>query len=435
MASFLVEGGAPLKGEIYPQGAKNEALQVLAALLLSEKEVRISNLPLIRDVLLMIDILRELGVEVHREEERVYLFSAKHLNPEVLLRSSFQEKVGFLRGSILMIAPLLFRWNKLILSAPGGDNVGKRRMDTLMSGLKALGVKIEYSFQKNEYTFSTKGFVGSDILLEEASVTGTANLIMAAVMAKGDTTIYHAACEPYIQQLCRMLVRMGAKIEGIGTNYLRIQGVSSLAGTEHVLLADVIEVGSFIGLAALTQSEITIPQAGIKDLGATPTIFRKMGITVHHRGEDLHVPVQDNYVIKKCLDDSFITLSDSIWPGISPDLISIGIVTAIQAQGCVLFHQRMFESRLFFVDVLIQMGAHITLCDPHRVLVIGLNRQKRMRAVRMSSPDIRAGVALLLAALSAEGTSKIDNVEQIDRGYEDLCQRLGKIGARIRRID
>ena len=435
MSSFLVEGGHALRGEVVPQGAKNEALQVICATLLTREPVHIENVPKIRDVSRLTDILRDLGVEVRQTSEESYTFQAKNLDEKVVKKDSFQHKLTQLRGSIMLIAPLLHRLGRFTMASPGGDKVGKRRSDTLMRGLERMGVRCGYAFHKDQYSFSTDGFVGRDIRLDEASVTGTANLVMAAVVAKGETSLYHAACEPYIQQLCHMLVRMGANISGIGTNLLRISGVAQLGGAKHKLLADMVEVGSFVGMAALTRSELTIKGIDLPHLGATLSLFEKLGISLSVREDHLVVPKQDIYTIKTFIDGSIMTLSDSIWPGISPDLISIGIVTATQARGSVLFHQHMFESRLFFVDKLIQMGAHITLCDPHRALVVGLGRKKPLRAIRMSSPDIRAGVALLIAALSAEGTSQIDNIEQIDRGYQHLQQRLTKLGAKIKRID
>ncbi len=436
MSIFQVEGGHKLKGSIEPQGAKNEALQVLAAALLTKEEVTIRNLPDIRDVNNLIKILEELGVKVRRAGSHAYSFKADEVNIDMLYTKSFFNLATKLRGSILIVGPLLARFGVGIIPSPGGDKIGRRRLDVHVEGLTALGAEFEYEPDNKVYAFRTKGRLqGTYMLLDEASVTGTANIIMAAVLAKGKTTIYHAASEPYIQQLCKMLNSMGAKISGVGSNLLTIEGVEELGGTEHTVQADMIEVGSLIGLAAITKSEITIKGVKEENLGIIPKSFSKIGVNVHFTDEGLVVPEHDHYTIKKFVDGSIMTISDGIWPALTPDLISVFLVTAIQAKGSVLIHQKMFESRLFFVDKLIDMGAQIILCDPHRATVIGINREYNLRATNMSSPDIRAGVALLIAAMSANGTSTIHNIEQIDRGYEKIDERLNKIGAKIKRIN
>ena len=441
MASFIVEGGHKLHGSITPQGAKNEALQVICAVLLTSDKVIIDNIPDIRDVNKLISLLQLLGVKVKRlnddsallTEGRSYEFQADDVNLDVLESEEFAQQAAALRGSIMVVGPLLSRYGKALVPQPGGDKIGRRRLDTHFLGMEKLGATVTY--RRGGYLVEAKSLQGCYMLLDEASVTGTANIIMASVMAKGTTTIMNAACEPYIYQLCKMLNSMGADISGVGSNLLTIQGVSELHGCSHRLLPDMIEVGSFIGMAAMTQSDITIPNVGIEHLGLIPKVFRRLGIEVWQRGDDLFVPSQDHYEIERFMDGSIMTIADAPWPGFTPDLISIALVVATQARGSVLIHQKMFESRLFFVDKLIDMGAQIILCDPHRATVIGLDQQHRLRGVRMSSPDIRAGVALLIAALSAEGKSRIDNIEQIDRGYQHIDQRLRILGADIKRID
>lgn len=436
MASFVIEGGHPLKGSITPQGAKNEALQVISAVLLTRETVTIHNIPNILDVQNLIALLQDLGVKVTKKGENTYSFQSDDVNLEFAHSPAFLEKSKKLRGSVLLIGPLLGRFGKATISKPGGDKIGRRRLDTHFVGLMKLGATFQHDPSRNLFTLESDAPLnGCYMLLDEASVTGTANIIMAAVLAEGTTTIYNAACEPYVQQLCRMLVRMGAKIDGIGSNLLRIHGVDALGGTEHTLLPDMIEVGSFIGLAAMTHSDLTICNCMPRELGIIPDVFRKLGITIHEQGEDIHIPEQESYQVENFMDGSILTISDAPWPGLTPDLISVLLVTATQAKGSVLIHQKMFESRLFFVDKLIDAGAQIILCDPHRATVIGLNHQYSLRPGIMESPDIRAGIALLIASLSAKGTSRINNINQIDRGYERIDLRLNSLGARITRID
>ena len=434
MSSFEITGGNRLHGEIIPQGAKNEALQVICATLLTSDKVTIHNIPDILDVNNLILLLKDLGVRVEKIAASSYTFQANDIDPEAILSGTFRSKVGSMRGSIMILGPMIARFGKGFVFLPGGDKIGRRRLDTHFTGLGKLGVRFDYDTQNQRYTAHAKKLSGSYILLDEASVTGTANILMAAVMAKGRTTIFNAACEPYLTQLCSMLVRMGAKIGGIGSNLLVVDGVGSLTGCEHTLLSDMIEVGSFIGLAAMTRSSLTIRNVSYMHLGIIPEIFRRLGIAVERTGDDIIIPANDHYEVESFLDGSIMSVSDAPWPGFTPDLISIVLVVAIQARGSILIHQKMFESRLFFVDKLIDMGAKIILCDPHRATVIGLDWQYPLRAIRMSSPDIRAGVALLIAALSAEGKSIIDNIEQIDRGYQQIDSRLRKLGADIRRI-
>ncbi len=435
MASFEVSGGASLRGTITPQGAKNEALQVLCATLLSAEPITLHNLPNIRDVNKLIQLLRSLGVVVEQLSESSYRFQAHEVDLEYLKTDDFRTQGSALRGSVMILGPLLARFRKAQIPKPGGDKIGRRRLDTHFLGFEKLGAKFNYDSENRLYDIDAGQLKGCYMLLDEASVTGTANIIMAAVLAQGETTIYNAACEPYIQQLCRMLSRMGAQIEGIGSNQLRIQGVENLGGTEHTLLPDMIEIGSFIGMAAMTQSEITIEKCRIDQLGLIPMVFQRLGIQMEYRADDIYIPQQDPYEIQTFIDGSIMTVSDAPWPGFTPDLLSIVLVTAVQAKGTVLIHQKMFESRLFFVDKLIDMGGQIILCDPHRATVIGLGRQVPLRGIRMTSPDIRAGVALLIAALSAQGDSIIDNIEQIDRGYQRIDERLNRLGAKITRID
>ncbi len=435
MATFQIEGGKKLHGRLNPQGAKNEALQVICAVLLTSEKIKISNIPEIRDVLKLIEILEELGVKTERVSQGTYLFQADQINPDYLQTEQFSKQATRLRGSIMIVGPLLARFGKAFIPQPGGDKIGRRRLDTHFVGLQKLGAQFNYDALNHCFTVDAPKLKGSYMLLDEASVTGTANILMAAVMAQGITTIYNAACEPYLQQLCRMLVSMGAKIEGIGSNLLKIEGVTSLSGCSHQILPDMIEVGSFIGLAAMTGSEITIPNAGIEHLGIIPESFKRLGIKIETKGDDIFVPAQEEYAIETFIDGSIMTIADAPWPGLTPDLLSIFLVIATQANGSVLIHQKMFESRLFFVDKLIDMGAQIILCDPHRATVIGLNKKQQLRGTTMTSPDIRAGVALLIAALSADGKSKISNIEQIDRGYEKIDQRLNAIGASITRIE
>ncbi|MCQ2342367.1 MAG: UDP-N-acetylglucosamine 1-carboxyvinyltransferase [Paludibacteraceae bacterium] len=436
MASFIVEGGHRLKGTITPSGAKNEALQVLCAVLLTHETVVIDNIPNILDVNNLIDLLRLMGVEVNRLSPRKYAFTARELDVRYLDSSDYRERCAKLRGSVMLIGPLLARMGKVTYAKPGGDKIGRRRLDTHFQGMLNLGATFEYRPDILAYTFSAdKGLQGSYMLLDEASVTGTANIIMAAVLAKGVTTIYNAACEPYLQQLCRMLNGMGAKIRGVGSNLLTIEGVDELHGTEHTLLPDMIEVGSFIGMAAITGSELTIHNVGYKDLGIIPETFRRLGIQVIQQGDDIYIPRQEHYRIESFLDGSILNISDAPWPGLTPDLLSVILVVATQAEGSVLIHQKMFESRLFFVDKLIDMGAQIILCDPHRAVVIGHNRKMQLKHNNMTSPDIRAGIAMLIAAMSADGVSRIDHIDQIDRGYERIEERLNAIGAKIIRED
>lgn len=435
MGAFKIIGGKSLAGEIIPQGAKNEALQILCAVLLTDEEVIINNVPDIRDVVKLMELLSGLGVEVKKTGNNQYTFNAANIDLDYLETDDFFTKATSIRGSVMILGPLLARFGKGFLPQPGGDKIGRRRLDTHFIGLQKLGADFSYDSDKKSYIVSAPNLQGSYMLLEEASVTGTANILMAAVMAKGTTTIFNAACEPYLVQLSRMLVRMGAKISGIGSNLLKIDGVTSLGGTEHTMLADMIEVGSFIGLAAMTQSEITIKNVNLQDLGLIPDVFGRLGVKVQQQGNDILVPKYENYAIETFIDGSIMNIADAPWPGFTPDLISIVLVTAIHAKGSVLVHQKMFESRLFFVDKLIDMGAQIILCDPHRATVIGLDHSYPLRGIKMSSPDIRAGVALLIAALSAKGTSIIENIEQIDRGYQDIDIRLQKLGADIQRID
>lgn len=434
MASFLIEGGHKLKGCIKPQGAKNEALEVICATLLTDKEVVISNIPEILDTLNLIDMLRSMGVRVVRKEKGVFSFWAQSLDESYMRSENFLTRCASLRGSVMILGPLVARLGYALIAEPGGDKIGRRRLDTHFIGLKKLGADFSYDNEHHLYNVTSHGLHGAYMLLDEASVTGTANIVMAAVLAEGTTTIYNAACEPYIQQLCRMLNRMGASIEGVGSNLLTINGVKTLKGTEHRILPDMIEVGSFIGMAAMTGSELTIKDAGVRDLGMIPDVFRRLGITIEEHGDDLYVPEHDHYQIDSFIDGSIMTFADAPWPGLTPDLLSVLLVTATQAQGVVLIHQKMFESRLFFVDKLINMGAQIVLCDPHRATVIGNDRQYKLRHSNMASPDIRAGIALLIAAMSAEGTSRIDNITQIDRGYENIDERLNALGARITRV-
>ncbi len=433
MASFKIEGGHLLSGTIVPQGAKNEALQVVCASLLTSEEVVIRNIPDIRDVNNLIQLLRDIGVKVSRVADG-FAFQASDLNLEYLQSDEFVHKCSQLRGSVLMIGPLLARMGKAIIAKPGGDKIGRRRLDTHFLGFKMLGAKFRHLEERNVYEIGSRRLKGTYMLLDEASVTGTANIIMAAVLAEGTTTIYNAACEPYIQQLCHMLNRMGANISGIGSNLLTIVGVSALHGTEHRLLPDMIEVGSFIGMAAMCGDGVRIKDVSLKDLGIIPDAFRRLGVKVETEGDDLFIPRQKHYVVDSFIDGTIMTLADAPWPGLTPDLLSVLIVVATQARGSVLFHQKMFESRLFFVDKLIDMGAQIILCDPHRAVVVGHDRKLTLRAQRMSSPDIRAGIALLIAAMSASGVSTISNIEQIDRGYQNIENRLNALGARIERI-
>ncbi|QDH77775.1 UDP-N-acetylglucosamine 1-carboxyvinyltransferase [Echinicola soli] len=435
MSSFRVKGGLKLKGEITPQGAKNEALQILCAVLLTEETVQIHKIPNIRDVNKLIELLADMGVEVSKTGPESYQFNAAKVDLDYLDTDKFLTKASSLRGSVMLLGPLLARFGKGKISKPGGDKIGRRRLDTHFVGFQKLGAKFHYDTKREIYNIDGHNLKGVYMLLDEASVTGTANIVMAAVMAEGKTSIYNAACEPYLQQLCDMLNRMGAKITGVGSNLLHIEGVKKLGGTEHTLLPDMIEIGSFIGLAAMTQSEITIKDAQIPRLGIIPDTFKRMGIKMEFKGDDIYIPAQKHYEIETFIDGSILTVADAIWPGFTPDLLSIVLVTATQAKGTVLVHQKMFESRLFFVDKLIDMGAQIILCDPHRATVIGLDRKYPLKGIRMTSPDIRAGVSLLIAALSAEGQSIIDNVEQIDRGYQYIDQRLNALGADIVRID
>ena len=434
MATFRVEGGYKLKGSLEPQGAKNEALQVICACLLTEENVLIENVPEISDVLKLIDILQGMGVHSERLDKGKYIFNARQINIDYLKTSEYEKQASSLRGSIMIVGPLLARFGKGYIPQPGGDKIGRRRVDTHFTGFQKLGATFHYDSGNKWYSVSAPDMKGTYMLLDEASVTGTANILMAAVLARGETIIYNAACEPYIQQLCKMLVSMGAKISGIGSNLLKVKGVAALHGCSHRILPDMIEVGSFIGLAALTASEITIKNVGLKHLGIIPESFRRLGISVLQQGDDLLVKDTECYEIETYIDGSIMAISDAPWPGLTPDLLSVFLVVATQAKGSVLIHQKMFESRLFFVDKLIDMGAQIILCDPHRATVIGLNRQHDLRPTRMSSPDIRAGIALLIAALSAKGESMIDNIEQIDRGYESIDKRLNQLGAKISRI-
>jgi UDP-N-acetylglucosamine 1-carboxyvinyltransferase len=434
--SFEVTGGLELHGELVPQGAKNEALQIICATLLTSEKVVIRNIPDIRDVNKLIELLQHLGVKVDQTGvlKGEFTFRADEVKLEYIDTPEFKKQAAALRGSIMIVGPLLARFGRARIPKPGGDKIGRRRLDTHFIGFQSLGANFDFNDQDNFYNVDAKRLKGAYMLLDEASVTGTANIVMAAVLAEGTTTIYNAACEPYLQQLCNMLNRMGAKISGIGSNLLTIEGVTSLKGTEHKLLPDMIEIGSFIGLAAMTKSEITIKEVGYEHLGVIPDVFKRLGIKMERRGEDLFIPKQEHYEIESFIDGSILTVADAIWPGFTPDLLSVVLVTATQANGTVLVHQKMFESRLFFVDKLIDMGAQIILCDPHRATVIGLNRKFPLRAIQMTSPDIRAGVALLIAALSAKGKSIIHNIEQIDRGYQRIDERLNAIGAKINRI-
>ena len=434
MNSFEIIGGTRLKGEIEPQGAKNEALQVICACLLTDEEVIINNIPEIRDIQKLIELMEVLGVKVSKLSCETYSFRANNLDIQRIETKEFKQLSTNLRGSIMVVGPLLAKFGKASISKPGGDKIGRRRLDTHFIGLQNLGAVFNYSPDTNFYTVTAPHLRGASMLLEEASVTGTANIVMAAVLAKGKTVIYNAACEPYIQQLCKMLNSMGAQISGVGSNLLTIEGVDTLHGCTHKLLPDMIEIGSFIGLAAMTQSEITIKNVAYDELGLIPLVFKRLGIKLERRGDDIFIPTQESYEIETFIDGSILTVSDAIWPGFTPDLLSIILVIATQAKGSVLIHQKMFESRLFFVDKLIDMGAQIILCDPHRATVIGMNRQFPLRGIEMVSPDIRAGVSLLIAALSAEGKSVIHNIEQIDRGYQHIETRLQQIGAKIVRI-
>jgi len=431
MSVFEIIGGKKLKGEIVPQGAKNEALQILCAVLLTPEKVVIQNIPDIVDVNKLIDLLRDLGVKIEKTGHEEYTFQADNVDVDYLNSEEFKRKGGSLRGSIMIVGPLLSRFGKGYIPKPGGDKIGRRRLDTHFIGFQNLGAKFIYDETNEFYKVEATNLKGCYMLLDEASVTGTANILMAAVLAKGTTTIYNAACEPYIQQLCKMLNRMGGKISGIGSNLLIIDGVEYLTGTTHRMLPDMIEVGSFIGLAAMTQSEITIKDVQYDELGIIPSVFQRLGIKLERRGDDIYIPSQENYEIDTFIDGSILTISDAIWPGFTPDLLSIILVVATQAKGTALIHQKMFESRLFFVDKLIDMGAQIILCDPHRATVIGLNREHQLKGISMTSPDIRAGVSLLIAALSAKGKSTIHNIEQIDRGYQNIDVRLQKLGAQI----
>ena len=434
MASFEITGGTKLRGEIIPQGAKNEALQILCAVLISPEPIIIHNVPNIIDVNKLIELLNDLGVLVTKINSSTYRFEAKNVNLDFLDTDDFKKKASALRGSIMIIGPLLARFGKAKMPKPGGDKIGRRRLDTHFIGLQKLGASFDYDSNDTFYNIHAQELRGCYMLMDEASVTGTANVVLAAVMAKGETTIYNAACEPYLQQLCAMLNRMGAKISGIGSNLLKIQGVDYLGGTEHTILPDMIEIGSFIGLAAMTGSELTIKNCRIDMLGLIPSVFQRLGIRLEFRGDDIYIPEQTHYEIDTFIDGSILTVADQIWPGFTPDLLSIVLVVATQAKGSVLIHQKMFESRLFFVDKLIEMGAQIILCDPHRATVIGLNKQLPLRGISMSSPDIRAGVSLLIAAMSAQGKSTIHNIEQIDRGYQNIDTRLNALGAKIKRL-
>ncbi len=434
MSSFRINGGNSLKGEITPQGAKNETLQILCAVLLTDELVTIKNIPNIKDVNLLIDLLKGIGVEVQKLDKTTYTFKSSDVNISYTKSEDFFKKSSKIRGSIMLMGPMIARYGSAYIAKPGGDKIGRRRVDTHFVGLQELGATFSVQNNNSLFKISSKKLKGTDILLDEASVTGTANIIMAASLAEGKTTIYNAACEPYIQQLCKMLNSMGADISGIGSNYLKINGVSNLKGTSHEILPDMIEIGSFIGLAAMTKSDILIKDVSIKNLGIIPNTFKRLGIKMNIKNDCIHIPSQDHYEIESFIDGSIMTISDAIWPGFSPDLLSIALVTSIQAKGTVLIHQKMFESRLFFVDKLIDMGAQIILCDPHRATVIGLDRKIPLKGIQMTSPDIRAGVSLLIAALSAEGESIIDNIDQIDRGYSNIDSRLKSLGAEIERI-
>ncbi len=434
MSSFIIEGGHSLQGSITPQGAKNEALQVICASLLTREEVIIENIPDILDVNNLIALLAEMGVDVKKISEGKYSFKAETIDLSFIQSGDFMRKSGTMRGSIMIVGPLLARFGEVVVPKPGGDKIGRRRLDTHFNGIMKLGAKLIYNESKSLFTLTAKKLTGQYILLDEASVTGTANLLMAAVLAEGETIIYNAACEPYVEQLSRMLVRMGARIEGIGSNKLAVQGVTSLQGCSHRLLPDMIEIGSFIGMAAMTASEITIKDTSVANLGIIPESFRRLGITVDQRGDDLYIPRQQEYTIESFIDGSILTIADAPWPGLTPDLLSVMLVVATKAKGSVLIHQKMFESRLFFVDKLIDMGAQIILCDPHRAVVIGLGERFHLKGMTMTSPDIRAGISLLIAAMCAEGTSTIHNIDQIDRGYQQIDRRLNALGAKIERV-
>ena len=434
MASFVIEGGCRMSGEIIPQGAKNEALQVICAVLLTPEKVMIANVPDILDVNNLIQLLRDMQVKVERLSLDTYAFQADNVDLDYLKTEDFVRKSASLRGSVMIVGPLLARFGKAVLPKPGGDKIGRRRLDTHFTGIQKLGATFTYNQDAQLYEIEAKRLKGAYMLLDEASVTGTANILMAAVLAEGTTTIYNAACEPYLQQLSKMLIQMGADISGVGSNLLTIQGVESLKGANHLILPDMIEVGSFIGMAAMTGSDITIKNTGFDMLGIIPESFRRLGITVEQQGDDIHIPTHDSYEIDTFIDGSIMTIADAPWPGLTPDLLSVFLVVATQAVGSVLIHQKMFESRLFFVDKLIDMGAQIILCDPHRATVIGLGNRYKLRGATMVSPDIRAGIALLIAAMSAEGTSRIHNIDQIDRGYQNIDKRLNSIGARITRL-
>lgn len=435
MSSFKIEGGHKLSGTIVPQGAKNEALQVICAVLLTNKPVTIHNIPAILDVLNLIKLLERMGVKVEKLSDESYRFTADNIQLDYLQTEDFFKQSASLRGSVMIVGPLITRFGKAVIPKPGGDKIGRRRLDTHFLGIQKLGAEFSFDADKKLYQIKAKKLKGCYMLLDEASVTGTANIIMTAVLAEGTTTIYNAACEPYIQQLCKMLNRMGAKISGVGSNLLTIKGVQSLKGCEHTLLPDMIEVGSFIGMAAMTGSEITIKDVAYNELGIIPNSFRRLGIILEQRGDDIFIPKQESYSIESFIDGSIMTIADAPWPGLTPDLLSVFLVVATKAKGSVLIHQKMFESRLFFVDKLIDMGAQIILCDPHRATVIGLGENLHLRAAKMSSPDIRAGIALLIAAISADGTSIIHNIEQIDRGYQNIDKRLNALGAKIERIN
>lgn len=435
MASFVIEGGHRLSGDIYPQGAKNEVLQIICATLLTAEEVTVHNIPDILDVNNLIQLMRDMGVSVSKKGIDTYSFQAANIDFAYLESDAFLKKCSSLRGSVMLVGPMVARFGKAMISKPGGDKIGRRRLDTHFIGIQNLGADFVYNEERGIYEISAKQLHGSYMLLDEASVTGTANIVMAAVLAKGKTTIYNAACEPYVQQLCRMLNRMGAKIEGIASNLLTIEGVDELHGTEHTILPDMIEVGSFIGMAAMTRSELTIKNVSYENLGIIPDSFRRLGIKMEQWEDDIYVPAQETYQIESFIDGSIMTIADAPWPGLTPDLLSVLLVVATQAKGCVLIHQKMFESRLFFVDKLIDMGAQIILCDPHRAVVIGHDHGFKLRGGNMTSPDIRAGIALLIAAMSADGISRIHNIEQIDRGYQNIEGRLNALGARITRIE
>ena len=435
MASFVIEGGHRLSGDIYPQGAKNEVLQIICATLLTAEEVTVHNIPDILDVNNLIQLMRDMGVSVSKKGIDTYSFQAADIDFAYLESDAFLKKCSSLRGSVMLGGPMVARFGKAMISKPGGDKIGRRRLDTHFIGIQNLGANFIYNEKRGIYEISAKQLHGSYMLLDEASVTGTANIVMAAVLARGKTTIYNAACEPYVQQLCRMLNRMGAKIEGIASNLLTIEGVDELHGTEHTILPDMIEVGSFIGMAAMTRSELTIKNVSYENLGIIPDSFRRLGIKMEQRGDDIYVPSQETYQIESFIDGSIMTIADAPWPGLTPDLLSVLLVVATQAKGSVLIHQKMFESRLFFVDKLIDMGAQIILCDPHRAVVIGHDHGFKLRGGNMTSPDIRAGIALLIAAMSADGISRIHNIEQIDRGYQNIEGRLNALGARITRIE